>query len=44
LQLNFWRPGDALSENEREIRYGSAPGESEAYGTAEGVAYHWIYR
>jgi hypothetical protein len=44
LQLNFWRPGDALGENEREIRYGSAPGESEAYGTAEGVAYHWIYR
>jgi len=44
LQLNFWRPGDALAENEREIRYGSAPGAAEAYGNAEGVAYRWVYR
>lgn len=44
LQLNFWRPGDSLAENEREIRYGSAPGAGEAYGTGEGVAYRWVYR
>jgi len=44
LQLNFWRPGDDLAENEREIRYGSAPGRAESYGTDEGVAYRWISR
>ena len=22
LQLNFWRPGDAIDPNEREFRYG----------------------
>ncbi len=44
LQLNFWRPGDSFGENEREIRYGSAPGSAEFYGTDEGVAYRWVYR
>jgi hypothetical protein len=44
LQLNFWRPGDALDPSEREIRYGVAPGESELYGSGEGVAYQWRYR
>ena len=44
LQLNFWRPGDDLAENEQEIRFGSAPGYAEYYGTDEGVAYRWIYR
>lgn len=44
LQLNFWRPGDEVAENEREIRYGAAPRRSDAYGTAEGVAYSWVYR
>lgn len=44
LQLNFWRPGDSLAENEREIRYGAALGEADAYGTSEGVAYRWVYR
>ncbi|MBA2113319.1 hypothetical protein [Bremerella alba] len=34
LKLNFWRPGDRLDENEREIRLGS-PGE---------VDYEWIFR
>src|SRR5690606_19090740 len=34
LKLNFWRPGDQLDENEREIRLGS-PGE---------VDYEWIFR
>lgn len=44
LQLNFWRPGDSFGENEREIRYGSAPGSAKFYGTDEGVAYRWVYR
>lgn len=44
LQLNFWRPGDEVAENEREIRYGAAPGHGGAYGTGEGVAYCWVYR
>jgi hypothetical protein len=44
LQLNFWRPGDSYAEDEREIRYGPAPGKADLYGTAEGVAYQWIYR
>jgi len=44
LQLNFWRPGDDLAEDEREIRYGSAPGKAGIYGTDEGVAYRWISR
>lgn len=34
LKLNFWRPGDRLDENEREIRFG-APGQ---------VDYEWIFR
>ncbi len=44
LQLNFWRPGDAYAENEREIRFGAAPGRADLYGTGEGVASRWIYR
>jgi hypothetical protein len=44
LQLNFWRPGDDLSENEREIRYGVAPGQGRIYGSNEGVAHQWVYR
>jgi hypothetical protein len=44
LQLNFWRPGDSIEQNEREIRYGVAPGKSDLYGVGEGVAYQWIYR
>ena len=44
LQLNFWRPGDALAENEREIRYGIPPGQADLYNCDEGVAYRWIYR
>ena len=34
LQLNFWRPGDAVNEHEAEIRYG-IPDE---------VDYRWVYR
>lgn len=44
LQLNFWRPGDDIAENEREFRYGPAPGKGALYGTPEGVAYRWVYR
>lgn len=44
LQLNFWRPGDALAENEREIRYGTQPGQGRLYDCDEGVAYRWVYR
>ena len=44
LQLNFWRPGDAYAEDEREIRFGIAPGQGDLYGAGEGVAYQWIYR
>ena len=44
LQLNFWRPGDAYAEEEREIRFGSAPGKGDYYGSSEGVAFRWIYR
>ena len=44
LQLNFWRPGDAIDADEREIRFGAAPGEGARYDAAEGVAYQWIYR
>jgi len=44
LQLNFWRPGDSYAEDEREIRFGMAPGKGDLYGTGEGVASRWIYR
>lgn len=44
LQLNFWRPGDAIKENETEIRYGSAPAMADVYGTPEGIASRWVYR
>jgi hypothetical protein len=44
LQLNFWRPGDAIDQSEREFRYGVAPGKADIYGVGEGVAYKWVYR
>jgi hypothetical protein len=44
LQLNFWRPGDELNENEREIHYGPAPKYGYLYDSAEGVAHQWVYR
>jgi hypothetical protein len=44
LQLNFWRPGDELDQNEREIRYGAAPERGAFYDVPEGVAYRWLYR
>jgi hypothetical protein len=44
LQLNFWSPGDELDQNEREIRFGAAPGRGAFYDSPEGVAYRWVYR
>lgn len=44
LQLNFWRPGDELDQNEREIRFGAAPQQGALYDSPEGVAYRWVYR
>jgi hypothetical protein len=44
LQLNYWRPGDELDENEREIRYGVPVGKSSLYDVRDGVAYRWVYR
>lgn len=52
LQLNFWRPGDAVEQHEREIRYG-VPGISDPipedvifrlYGVQKRLDYQWIYR
>jgi hypothetical protein len=44
LQLNFWRPGDAIDPDEREFRFGVAPGEGALYEAGEGVAHQWVYR
>jgi hypothetical protein len=44
LQLNFWRPGDELAENEREFRYGVPLNKADLYGVGDGVAYRWVYR
>jgi hypothetical protein len=52
LQLNFWRPGDAIDEHEGEIRYGipsvQDPKEQAEicakYNLARRLDYLWIYR
>jgi hypothetical protein len=52
LQLNFWRPGDAIDEHEGEIRYGipsvEEPKEQEAicakYNLTRRLDYLWVYR
>lgn len=44
LQLNFWRPGDDIAQDEREIRFGTAPQRADFYDSGEGVAYRWVYR
>lgn len=44
LQLNFWRPGDGLTPNEREFRYGPPLDKAYLYGVPDGVAYRWVYR
>jgi len=52
LQLNFWRPGDAVLEHEKEIRYGipsvTDPLEQQSildkYGIRVRVDHLWVYR
>jgi hypothetical protein len=44
LQLNFWRPGDELAENEREFRYGVRLNKADLYGVGDGVADRGVYR
>jgi hypothetical protein len=44
LQLNFWRPGDELTPNEREFRYGVPLDKAAFYSVGDGVAYRWVYR
>jgi hypothetical protein len=44
LRLNFWRPGDEMLQDEREIRYGAPIGKSDLYDASDGVAYAWVYR
>jgi hypothetical protein len=44
LQLNFWRPGDEVLQNEREIRYGVPLEQAQLYDVGNGVAYRWVYR
>lgn len=52
LQLNFWRPGDAVLEHEAEIRYGlpldANPSRQaelfQIYGVTSPLDYLWIYR
>jgi hypothetical protein len=44
LQLNFWRPGDELYQDEHEFRYGVPLGKADLYDVREGVAYNWVYR
>ncbi|HTN76131.1 MAG TPA: hypothetical protein VL096_12830 [Pirellulaceae bacterium] len=52
LQLNFWRPGDAVNAHEEEIRYGvpldTNPTRQaelfEIYGVTSPLDYLWVYR
>jgi hypothetical protein len=44
LQLNFWRPGDGLTPNERDFRFGVPLDKAFLYGVGDGVAYRWVYR
>jgi hypothetical protein len=44
LQLNFWRPGDELRQDEREIRFGVPVDKAGLYDVPPGVAYRWVYR
>ena len=43
LQLNFWRPGDEISPNEDEIRYGTPDGEEARYGQETLDPRRWVY-
>lgn len=52
LQLNFWRPGDAVYEHESEVRFGVPAVENAVeqskillnYNLKERVDYLWVYR
>jgi hypothetical protein len=52
LQMNFWRPGDAVFEHEKEVRYGvparSDPAEQarilSQFGLQQRLDYLWVYR
>lgn len=52
LKLNFWRPGDAIAENDGEIRYGMRIDSDAAeqakifalFGVNERLDYQWLYR
>jgi hypothetical protein len=52
LQLNFWRPGDAILEHERELRYGVPIDADPAmqaqilqkYGLQQRLDHVWVYR
>jgi hypothetical protein len=52
LQLNFWRPGDAVLAHEDEIRFGipldpnpaRQAGLFELYGVPGPLDYQWVYR
>ncbi|ADB16571.1 hypothetical protein Psta_1897 [Pirellula staleyi DSM 6068] len=52
LQLNFWRPGDAVAQNEDEIRYGVRLDSNEAeqqrifalYGVSGRLDHLWLYQ
>lgn len=52
LQLCFWRPGDAVLEHEKEIRYGMPAVDTESerermlklYNVPERVDYRWLYQ
>ncbi|WP_254511722.1 hypothetical protein [Anatilimnocola floriformis] len=52
LRLNFWRPGDAIAENEGEVRYGmridaDAAEQAKVFGlfkANERLDSEWIYR
>jgi hypothetical protein len=52
LQLNFWRPGDAVDEHEGEIRYGVPSVEDPKeqaqilarYNLSRRLDYLWVYR
>jgi hypothetical protein len=52
LQLNFWRPGDRINQNEDEVRFGVRLDSNEAeqqrilklYGLTERLDYLWVYQ
>jgi hypothetical protein len=51
LQLNFWRPGDEVLQNEKEIRYGMPTLSDDSrdeemlklYGMDKKTDYRWFF-